>query len=88
MLPEELSTGASSLLENGDKLSVVIEFVVGSDGGVSSSDVYRAVVRNQAQLTYDSVGAWLEGKGPAPAKVAASSALQAQLNCRMRPRKR
>ena len=79
MLPEELSTAASSLLENGDKLSVVIEFMVRPDGGVSSSDVYRAIVRNQAQLAYDSVGAWLEGKGPAPAKVAASSALQAQL---------
>jgi exoribonuclease R len=36
-------------------------------------------VRNQAQLAYDSVGAWLEEKGPAPAKVASSSALQAQL---------
>ena len=35
MLPEELSTGASSLLESGDKLGVVIEFVVGPDGGVS-----------------------------------------------------
>jgi VacB/RNase II family 3'-5' exoribonuclease len=79
MLPEDLSTGTSSLLENGDKLSVVIEFVVGPDGGVSSSDVYRAIVRNQAQLAYDSVGAWLEGKGPPPAKVAASSGLQAQL---------
>ena len=79
MLPEELSTAASSLLENGDKLSVVIEFMVGPDGAVSSSDVYRAIVRNQAQLAYDSVGAWLEGKGPAPAKVSASSALQAQL---------
>jgi VacB/RNase II family 3'-5' exoribonuclease len=79
MLPEELSTGASSLLENGDKLSVVIEFVVSPDGGVSSSDVYRALVRNQAQLAYDAVGAWLEEKGPAPAKVAASTGLQAQL---------
>src|SRR5450631_959651 len=57
MLPEELSTGTSSLLENGDKLSVVIEFVVTPDGGVSSSDVYRAIVRNQAQLAYDAVGA-------------------------------
>jgi len=80
MLPEALSTGASSLLENGDKLAVVIEFVVAPDGDVNSSDVYRAIVRNQAQLAYDSVGAWLEEKGPAPAKVAASSGLQAQLN--------
>jgi VacB/RNase II family 3'-5' exoribonuclease len=79
MLPEELSTGASSLLENGDKLSVVIEFVIAPDGGVNSSDVYRAIVRNQAQLAYDSVGAWLEDKGPAPSKVEASAELQAQL---------
>jgi VacB/RNase II family 3'-5' exoribonuclease len=79
MLPEELSTGASSLLENGDKLCVVIEFVVTPDGGVSSSHVYRAIVRNQAQLAYDAVGAWLEDKGPAPAKVAASTELQSQL---------
>ena len=79
MLPEDLSTGASSLLENGDKLSVVIEFVVAADGSVNSSDVYRAIVRNQAQLAYDSVGAWLEDKGPAPSKVEASAGLQAQL---------
>ena len=43
-----------------------------------SSDVYRAVVRNTAQLTYDGVAAWFEG-GPAPRKVAASPALQSQL---------
>ena len=79
MLPEELSTGATSLLEKGDKLSIVIEFTVSSDGQVKSSDVYRAVVRNQAQLTYNAVGAWLEGRGPAPEKVAASAELQAQL---------
>ena len=79
MLPEELSTGKTSLLENQDRLSVVTEFVVESDGHTTSSNVYPAVVRNQAQLQYNSVGAWLEGKGDAPPKVAASADLQAQL---------
>ena len=60
-------------------LSVVIEFTVDAAGSVSSSNVYRAIVRNQAQLTYNAVGGWLEGTGPAPAKVAASADLQAQL---------
>jgi VacB/RNase II family 3'-5' exoribonuclease len=80
MLPEELSNGKTSLLENQDRLSVVVEFVVDGDGHVVSSDVYRAVVRNQAQLQYNSVGAWLEKTGAgAPAKVAASADLQEQL---------
>ena len=79
MLPEELSTGKTSLLENQDRLSVIIEFVVDADGHVTSSDVYRAVVRNQAQFQYNSIGAWLEGSGAAPPKVAASADLQAQL---------
>ena len=79
MFPEELSTGKTSLLERQDCLSVVIEFVVDSTGIVKSPNVYRAVVRNKAQLQYNSVGAWLEGKSPAPPKVAASADLQAQL---------
>ena len=79
MLPEELSTGLTSLLENQDRLSVVVEFVVDSSGGLKSPSIYRAVVRNKAQLQYNSLGGWLEGKSPAPSKVAASSDLQAQL---------
>jgi VacB/RNase II family 3'-5' exoribonuclease len=79
MLPEELSTGASSLLENQDRLSVVIEFVVDSFGVVKSSSIYRALVRNKAQLQYNSVGAWLEGNSAAPPKVVTSSDLQTQL---------
>ncbi|MHB8215852.1 MAG: RNB domain-containing ribonuclease [Candidatus Sulfotelmatobacter sp.] len=79
MLPEELSTGKTSLLENQDRLSVVVEFVVHGDGQVTSSNVYRALVRNQAQLQYNSVGAWLEGRATAPPKVATSPGLQSQL---------
>ena len=79
MLPEELSTGVTSLLEGADKLCVVIEFVVDSQGLMTKQDLYRAIVRNKAQLTYNAVGAWLEDRGAAPPKVAASSDLQAQL---------
>jgi len=79
MLPEELSTGASSLLENQDRLAVIIEFVVDSIGTYTSPDVYRAVVRNKAQLQYNSVGSWLQGTSPAPPKVSASNELQTQL---------
>src|SRR5208282_5191806 len=56
MLPEELSTGASSLLENVDRPGVVVEFTITPDGSMSSSSVYRAIVRNKAQLTYNAVG--------------------------------
>jgi exoribonuclease-2 len=79
MLPEDLSTGATSLLEGSDKLGVVIEFLVDSQGELSGHSVYRALMRNKAQLTYNAVGAWLEDRGPAPPKVANSPELQAQL---------
>jgi exoribonuclease-2 len=84
MLPEELSTDLTSLNEEEDRLAIVIEFVVGPDGalvsgGAASGDIYRALVRNRAQLTYNAVGAWLEGKSGAPTKVAAASELAAQL---------
>jgi exoribonuclease-2 len=79
MLPEELSTGASSLLEGADKLAVVTELVVAGDGSIKSSDVYRAIVRNQAQLAYNAVGGWLAGVSAAPPKVASSQTLQVQL---------
>jgi exoribonuclease-2 len=79
MLPEQLSTGLTSLNEATDRAAIVIDFLVASDGTVSSQGIYRALVRNQAQLTYNGVGLWLEGTAPAPAKVAASAELAAQL---------
>ncbi len=79
MLPEELSTGETSLLEEQDRLAIVIEFIVDSAGEIKSSDLYRAVVRNKAQLQYNSVGGWLEGSAAAPVKVSSSNDLQQQL---------
>jgi VacB/RNase II family 3'-5' exoribonuclease len=79
MLPTELSEGITSLNENEDRAAFVIEFVVDADGKSSDEKAYRALVRNRAQLAYPSVGAWLEGKGDPPAKVAASADLAAQL---------
>jgi exoribonuclease-2 len=79
MLPLELSTGLTSLVETGDRLCVVVEFVVDKDGEIKSSDIYRALVRNKAQLTYSGVGGWLQGTKPAPPKVSASTDLQSQL---------
>ncbi len=78
MLPEQLSTGVTSLLENEDRLAIVTEYTV-RDGHIVASDIYRALVRNKFQLTYSGVGPWLEGKASAPDKVQGSEALQAQL---------
>jgi exoribonuclease-2 len=79
MLPEQLSTNRTSLNENENRASIVIEMTVGADGTITANSIYRALLRNRAQLTYSGVGAWLEGKGPMPPKVAASPELQQQL---------
>jgi exoribonuclease-2 len=79
MLPAELSEGITSLNENEDRVALVIEYSVDQAGTASDGKAYRALVHNRAQLAYNSVGAWLEGRGPAPAKVAANADLAAQL---------
>jgi exoribonuclease-2 len=54
--------------------------VVDANGSISSSGIYRAIVRNGAKLTYNGAGAWLEGRPEPHAKIAsAGPALQAQL---------
>jgi len=79
MLPMELSTDLTSLNEAVDRLAVVVEMTVAADGSISSTGVYRALVKNRAQLTYNGVGPWLEGTSAPPPKVAASADLMAQL---------
>ncbi len=79
MLPEELSTDLTSLIEGGDRPAIIIDISVAANGIVLSGQSYRALVRNCAQLTYSRVGPWLEQTGAAPPKIAASVDLQSQL---------
>jgi VacB/RNase II family 3'-5' exoribonuclease len=79
MLPTQLSEGITSLNENEDRAAIIIEFTLDPCGCTSVGKAYRALVRNRAQLAYPSIGAWLEGKGEPPAKVAANADLAAQL---------
>ena len=79
MLPEELSTDKTSLLEGQERSVIVTEFIVDAQHCVTVSEIYPATVVNKAQLAYPSVGAWLAGSAEAPPKIAASQDLQTQL---------
>ncbi len=79
MLPERLSTDLTSLAEEAERLSLVIEMSITEEGAIAASDLYRARVRNRAKLAYDSVAAWLDARAPAPARVAAVSGMAQQL---------
>lgn len=78
MLPEKLSTNLTSLNPQTDRLAVVVEMDVDTQGEVRRSAVYRALVRNHAKLAYNGVAAWLDG-GDAPAALAAVPDLPEQL---------
>ena len=75
MLPEELSTDLTSLNFNEDRLSIVVEMLIGADGSLQDSDIYGARVRNHAKLAYNSVAAWLEGNGAMPEAIAVVNGL-------------
>jgi exoribonuclease R len=79
MLPERLSTDLTSLNPHEDRGAVVVEMDVGPAGAVVRHDVYRAMVRSQAKLSYDAVGAWLEGGLGMPPEVAAVPGLEEQV---------
>ncbi len=79
MLPEKISTDITSLNFNTERLAIVIEMVVGADGVLQDSDIYRAWVLNHAQLAYNSLAAWLEGAGVIPEAVTAVNGLEENL---------
>jgi exoribonuclease-2 len=79
MLPERLSYDLTSLHAGRTRHAIVIETRVEKDGSVSASKVYPGVVRNRAKLDYPAVSAWLDGKGPPPAPIAADKELREQV---------
>ena len=79
MLPDALSTDLTSLNFNEDRLSIVVEMLIGADGSLQDSEIYRARVRSHAKLAYNSVAAWLEGNGAMPEAIAAANGLDKNL---------
>jgi len=87
LFPEKLSCNLTSLLEGQKRLAVVTEMRIASDGRVLGSSIYRAVVQNHAQLTYNAVAAWLTQQTPDATpitdrmleKIRSNPALQTQL---------
>jgi exoribonuclease-2 len=79
MLPERLSTDVTSLGPGAERRALIMEFVVAREGGVVCADVCAAALRNQAQLNYDQVAAWLESGPSKPLAPAAPPGLDEQL---------
>jgi len=59
MLPERLSTELCSLMPDRDRLVLVAEMVLDRRGGRLDVQIYRAVIRSHARLTYSQVAAVL-----------------------------
>ncbi len=79
MLPEQLSTDLTSLNADRERLAIVTEIAFDDEATLTSSNAFRAVVRNHAKLAYDSVSAWLEGQGDEPAPAKAVPGMDVQL---------
>ncbi|MFG6465919.1 ribonuclease R [Roseateles sp. BYS87W] len=69
MLPEKLSNGLCSLNPYEDRLSMVCDMLVSSDGAVTAYQFYPAVISSHARFTYNEVAAILGNThGPEAAK--------------------
>lgn len=61
MLPEVLSNGLCSLNPQVDRLCMVCEMTISANGRLSGYKHYEAVMNSHARLTYNKVGAILDG---------------------------
>ena len=83
LLPEELSFGLTSLLEDEDRMTVVVELVVKENGDVPGNNVFLAMTRNHAKLNYEEVGDWLDDEAEIPEKVRNTPGLEDQIRLQM-----
>lgn len=60
MLPEALSNGICSLNPKVDRLCMVADMAISSEGNITRSRFFRAVIHSQARLTYTQVGEWIK----------------------------
>ncbi len=65
MLPERLSNGICSLNPDVDRLCMVCDLALDSSGRPLHADIYEAVMRSHARLTYTRVAEALEGDADA-----------------------
>lgn len=79
MLPERLSTDLTSLNANQERLAIVTEMTLAPDASLEHATVRRARVRNRAQLAYDAVSAWIDGRGELPEPARAVAGMDEQL---------
>lgn len=63
MLPERLSNDLCSLRPDEDRLSMTVDLYLDGKSRVNRYEVYPAVIRSKARLTYDAVQEWLDGFG-------------------------
>lgn len=62
MLPEKLSNDVCSLKPQENRRTMTVDMFIDRQGAVLASDVYPAVIRSQARLTYDQVQAALDDR--------------------------
>ncbi len=79
MLPAELSTDLTSLVQAEERLATVTEVRIQVSGEAEYHAIYPARIRNQAKLAYSTTGAWIEGRGPIPAAIASVPGMETQI---------
>lgn len=79
MLPEKLSTDLTSLNQSQERLALIFEATLASDGKLLKGQTYLGYVKNKAKLAYNSIGDWLDGKISAPPLVNTTPGLSEQI---------